>query len=115
MILCFCNWLEKCKELWLKDDPETGKSTMPIGTFTLTPDERRIFLDTLYDLKVPSNFSSNLRRVVNFTSHDLKQCKSHDWHVIMQLVPLFFKHCFVNYKDLRRAIMQISLCFTLLC
>lgn len=71
------------KGLWLKDDSEVGKSTMPIGAFTLNGDERMIFLDTLNNLKVPSNFLSNLRKVVNFTTHDLKQCMSYDWHVIM--------------------------------
>lgn len=85
------------------------------GAFTLTRDERRAFLDTLYELKVPTSFSSNLRKVVNLTAHDLKQCKSYDCHVIMQLLPLLFKHFFSKHKELRRAIMQISLCFDLLC
>jgi hypothetical protein len=103
------------KSLWLKKDPQNGRTVMPDGAFTLTSAERKVFLDTLYELKVPTNFSSNLRRVVNYATHDLKQCKSHDWHVIMQLVPLLFKHCFSKHKELSRAIMQISLVFTLLC
>ena len=74
-----------------------------------------MLLDTIYNLKGPSTFSSNLQRIVNYVTHDLHKCKSHDWHVIMQLVPLLFKHCFSKHKDLRRAIMQISITFSLLC
>lgn len=103
------------KSLWLQKDPKFERTLIPDGAFTLSGDERKVFLDTLFELKIPTSFSSNLRRVVNYTSHDLKQCKSHDWHVIMQLVPLLFKHCFSKYKELKRAIMQISLCFSLLC
>ena len=88
---------------------------IPDGAFSLTTLERKHLLDTLYELKVPTNYSSNLHRVVNYAIHELKQCKSHDWHVIMQLIPLLFKHCFSEFKELRKAIMQISLCFTLLC
>ena len=74
-----------------------------------------MLLDTIYNLKGPSTFSSNLQRIVNYATHDLHKCKSHDWHVIMQLVPLLFKHCFSKHKDLRRAIMQISITVSLLC
>ena len=103
------------RSLWLKEDPKTGKKIMPVAAFTLSNDERKALLDTLYELKVPSNFSSNLRRIVSYATHDLKGCKSHDWHVIMQLVSLLFGYCFSKHKDLWKAIMQISLCFNLLC
>ena len=103
------------RSLWPKEDPETGKTKLPPGAFSLSSNERNVFLDTLYELNVPLNFSFNLHKCVSHATHDLKQCKSHDWHVIMQLVPLLFGHCFSKNKDLRKAIMQISLCFNLLC
>ena len=101
-------------QLWLKEDSR-GSTIIPPGAFTLTSGENKVLLDTIYNLKGPSNFSSNLQRIVNYDTHDLHKCKSHDWHVIMQLVPLLFKHCFSKHKDLRRAIMQISITFSLLC
>ena len=101
-------------QLWLKEDSR-GRTIIPPGAFTLTSEERKVLLDTIYNLKGPSTFSSNLQRIVNYATHDLHKCKSHDWHVIMQLVPLLFKHCFSKHKDLRRAIMQISITLSLLC
>ena len=58
--------------LWLKDDARTGMKIMPVADFTLSNDERKVLLDTLYELKVPSNFSSNFRRIVSYATHDLK-------------------------------------------
>lgn len=98
------------KDLWITED-----GLMPVAPFTLNSEDRKVFLDTLYELKLPTNLCSNLRRVVNYQTHDLRRCKSHDWHVIMQLLPLLFKHCFSEHKELRKAICQISLCFSLLC
>jgi len=73
---------------------------MPVASYTLSIEGRNMFLETLKGLKVPSNFSSNLRRIVCDVTKDLKKCKSHDWHVIMQLIPLLFGHCFSEHKDL---------------
>jgi len=101
-------------QLWLKEDSRK-RTIIPPGAFTLTSEERKVLLDTIYNLKVPSNFSSNLQRIVNYATHYLHKCKSHNWHVIMQLVPLLFRHGFSKHKDLRRDIMKISIFFSLLC
>ena len=53
------------RSLWLKEDPKTGKKIMSVAAYTLTNEERKVLLDTLYELKVPSYFSSNLRRIVS--------------------------------------------------
>ena len=60
------------RSLWIKEDPKSGRKIMPIAAFTLSNDERKVLLDTLYELKVPSYFSSNLHRIMSYTTHDLK-------------------------------------------
>ncbi|XP_026433102.1 uncharacterized protein LOC113330515 [Papaver somniferum] len=47
------------KRLWLKEDDNTGKTTMEDGSFALTKDEKVAFCTVLKNLRVPSNFCSN--------------------------------------------------------
>ena len=56
-------------QLWLKEDSR-GRTIIPPSAFTLTSGERKVLLDTIYNLKGSSPFSSNLQRIVNYATHD---------------------------------------------
>ncbi|XP_026383727.1 uncharacterized protein LOC113279240 [Papaver somniferum] len=77
------------KKLRLKVDEVTSKTTMEDGTFAMTKKEKVVFCTVLKNLKVPSGFSSNLRSSVSVDPPEIKNFKSHDYHVVMQhLFPL---------------------------
>ncbi|XP_026410872.1 uncharacterized protein LOC113306110 [Papaver somniferum] len=104
------------KRLWLKEDDNTGKTTMEDGSFSLTKDEKVAFCTVLNTLRVPSNFCSNLRNNVGINPPELKNLKSHDYHVMMQsLFPLLVHTATSFPKDLRVALLRISLFFNILC
>ncbi|XP_026448013.1 uncharacterized protein LOC113348456 [Papaver somniferum] len=102
------------KRLWLKEDENTGKTTME--SFALTKDEKVAFCTVLKNLRVPSNFCSNLCNNVGINPPELKNLKSHDYHVMMQsLFPLLVHTATLFPKDLRVALLRISLFFNILC
>ena len=104
------------QKLWVIEDPETSKVTIPNATFTLSKEEKIRFCTVLKNLKVPSKFSSNFHNNVSINPPELKNMKSHDYHVIMQhLLPVLLQHCFPQHKDLRNAIHRISLFYNILC
>ncbi|XP_026445224.1 uncharacterized protein LOC113345758 isoform X2 [Papaver somniferum] len=104
------------KKLWLKVDEVTGKTTMEDGTFAMTKKEKVAFCIVLKNLKVPSRFSSNLRSSVIIDPLELKNFKSHDYHVVMQHLFLLLVHTATSLpKDLRVALHRISLFFRILC
>ncbi|XP_026459461.1 uncharacterized protein LOC113360133 [Papaver somniferum] len=114
-----CKYMEAMgikKRLWLKEDDNTGKTTMEDGSFALTKDEKVAFCTVLKNLRVPSNFCSNLRNNVGINPPELKNLKSHDYHVMMQsLFPLLVHTATSFPKDLRVALLRISLFFNILC
>ncbi|XP_026420666.1 uncharacterized protein LOC113316735 [Papaver somniferum] len=104
------------KRLWLKEDDNTGNTTMEDGSFALTKDEKVAFCTVLKNLRVPSNFCSNLRNNVGINPPELNNLKSHDYHVMMQsLFPLLVHTATSFPKDLRVSLLRISLFFNILC
>ena len=104
------------QKLWVIEDHETNKITIPEATFTLNKEEKIRFCTILKNMKVPSKFSSNFHNNVNVNPLELTNMKSHDYHAIMQqLLPVLLQHCYPQHKDLRNAIHRISLFFNILC
>ena len=57
--------------------------------------KKTIILKPLHDLKVSFGFSSNWSNIVKEDSMDLKNMKSHDYHILMQhLLPILIQHEF---------------------
>ncbi|XP_026436586.1 uncharacterized protein LOC113334575 [Papaver somniferum] len=103
------------KKLWLKKDDVTGKTSMENGTFSLTKREKVFFCSILKNLRVPSRFSSNLRNCINVNPPELKNFKSHDYHVVMQhLLPLLIHTANSLPKELRVSLLRISIFFNVL-
>lgn len=105
------------KKMWLgAADPKTGKTTIEDGTFAMTKNEKIQFCTTLKNLSVPTGFSSNLRSIVSITPPELKNFKSHDYHVVMQNLLQILVHLATSLpKDLRIALLRISIFFKILC
>jgi hypothetical protein len=83
------NAREDLKELCIRpelyaEETETG-TNLPVAATTLSKAERKEFCQFLHDLRVPSGYSSNYKRLV--LVKDMKMnfnlMKSHDYHVLM--------------------------------
>jgi hypothetical protein len=89
------NVREDLKELGIRlelypEETETG-ANLPVAVTTLSKAKRKEFCQFLHDLKVPSGYSSNFKRLVSVK--DMKMnftlMKSHDCHVLMTtLLPI---------------------------
>ena len=53
------------------------------ASYALTKEEKEIFFECLLSMKVPSDFSSNIKGIINMAEKKFQNLKSHDCHVIM--------------------------------
>jgi hypothetical protein len=59
------------------------------ASYALTKEEKEIFFEALFNIKVPSGFSSNIKGIINMAEKKFQNLKSHDCHVLMtQLLPI---------------------------
>jgi hypothetical protein len=68
--------------LWLDDLVE--RTELPTSCITLSKHERKEFCGFMKNVKVPSDYSTNVSRLISFP--DLKVApgvKSHDYHVLL--------------------------------
>lgn len=104
------------KKYWVTQ--VNGKRVMPQGIFWLRKEERKLFIQTLQNLSVPAGFSGNWSNIVKGDCVDLKQMKSHDYHILMQhLLPVLIQHAYRdgNRKEARSIITTICTFFGALC
>ncbi|XP_026459726.1 uncharacterized protein LOC113360430 [Papaver somniferum] len=57
---------------------------LPAACYTLTTEEKDIFLETLFELRVPEGYCSDFSTLVNLKERKLIGLKSHDYHMLMQ-------------------------------
>lgn len=85
------------KELWAEEEesPEDKNGFVTVTTrfnpacYNLSKDELHRVCECFRGIKVPSNYSSNIKRLVHMKSRQLVGMKSHDCHVIItQLLPV---------------------------
>lgn len=104
------------KRYWLSN--KNGERGAKPGLFWLKDDEKKMFFQSLRNLKVPIGFSSNWSNVVKADSLDLKGLKSHDYHILMQhLLPMLIQHAYRDgfRKEARSIIKSICTFFGALC
>ena len=68
-----------------------GKNKLPVASWTLQKDEKEKIYSFSDELKVPTGYSSNIKRLVNTKElkFNMSCMKAHDCHVIMtQLLPI---------------------------
>jgi hypothetical protein len=59
------------------------------GSYALTKEEKEIFFEALFSIKVPSGFSLNIKGIINMAEKKFQNLKSHDCHMLMtQLLPI---------------------------
>ncbi|XP_057252022.1 uncharacterized protein LOC130592009 [Beta vulgaris subsp. vulgaris] len=114
--------MEKLKirpHLWpkVKEEAKKGKGTttyLPPACYTLSRKEKRLFCECLYGIKVPTRYSSNMRRLVSMTDMKLIGLKSHDCHVMMQVfLPIAIRE--ILPKHVRLAITRFCSFFNTIC
>lgn len=103
-----------------KDTPEAredqehhkGRDDMHPGQFqgrasyALTKEEKEIFFEVLFSIKVPTGFSSNIKGIVNMKDKKFQNLKSHDCHVLMtQLLPVALRG--ILPENVRVAIVKV--------
>jgi hypothetical protein len=93
-------------ELYAKEI-ETG-TNLPVAATTLSKAERKEFCQFLHDLKVPSGYSSNFKRLVSVKMNF--NLKSHDCHVLMiTLLPIALRG--IKTELVRDAVTSLCLFF----
>ena len=68
---------------------DKGHHYLGPACYTLSKEEKQSMFDCLNSIKVPSGYSSNIKRLLNLKEKKFAHVKSHDCHVLMtQLIPV---------------------------
>jgi hypothetical protein len=110
------NAREDIKELGIRpefygEETETG-TNLPVAATTLSKAERIEFCQSLHDLKVPSCYSSNFKRLVSVKDMEMNfnLMKSYDCHVLMTvLLPVALRG--IKRELVRDTVMSLCLFF----
>lgn len=110
--------LKMRSKLWPQEmKTRKGKGTtsyLPPACYTLSKEEKRIFCECLYGIKVPSGYCSSVRKLVSMTDLKLVGMKSHDCHVMMQVfLPITIRR--ILPKHVRHAITRLWFFFNTIC
>jgi hypothetical protein len=88
-----------------RDGMHPGQFQGP-ASYALTKEEKEIFFEVLFSIKVPTGFSSNIKGIVNMKEKKFQNLKSHDCHVLMtQLLPVALRGLLP--ENVRLAIVKI--------
>lgn len=91
-----------------------SKTIVPSACFSLSKEEKSIFLKLLKSIKVPDGYAANISRCVHLKDRKIIGLKSHDNHILMQqLLPLALRS--VLPKNVSCALMELSGFFRDLC
>ncbi|XP_061363146.1 uncharacterized protein LOC133306783 [Gastrolobium bilobum] len=97
------------QDLWPLED---GKF-LPL-LFTMTREQRKIFLTTLKNVKMPDGYSSNISRCIDDKNGKIFGLKSHDCHIIIQhLLPIAIRY--VLPDAVTAVLVELSAFFKELC
>ncbi|KAL0325577.1 UNVERIFIED_CONTAM: hypothetical protein Sradi_5127000 [Sesamum radiatum] len=87
---------------------------MPLASYTLSHDQKKIFCDFLSSVKFPDGFASNISRCVKEKKLTISGLKSHDCHVLLQrLLPLATRGYL--HKEVYEILLELSDFFRKLC
>jgi hypothetical protein len=71
------------------EDRPNGKHYLPPASYSLTPEEKKALCKCLRGVRVPTDYSSNIKNLVSMKDLKLIGMKSHDCHVMMtQMLPI---------------------------
>ncbi|XXG73349.1 hypothetical protein AAC387_Pa07g2283 [Persea americana] len=93
---------------------ESNKAYMPPAQYTMSKDEKDVFLSVLKGVKVSDGYCSNIAKRVNMKERTLQGLKSHDNHIlIQQLLPISIRNCLP--KNVAAQLIEVSNFFRQLC
>ena len=108
-------WMGIREELWpieeeKPDENKKGERTIYTrckpACYSMSKAELHRMCECLHGIKVPSNYSSNIKKLVDIKSHKLVGMKSHDCHVILtQLLPVAIRGCMEPW--VRETVMKL--------
>jgi hypothetical protein len=76
------------------------------SSYALTKEEKEIFFEVLFGIKVPTGFSSNIKGIVNLKDKKIQNLKSHDCHVLMtQLLSVALRG--ILPENIRLAVVKV--------
>ncbi|KAJ0508051.1 putative Transposase-associated domain-containing protein [Helianthus annuus] len=83
---------------------------LPPACYTMSKAEKEKFCKCLHDIKVPSNYSANIKRLVSMKDRKLLGMKSHDCHVLMtHMIPIAIRGLLPD--NIRHTITKLCLFF----
>lgn len=90
------------------------KAYMPPAQFTMSKEEKKIFLKVLKEVRVPDGYASNISRRVRLDDTSIGGLKSHDNHILMQqLIPIAIRKALP--KNVVEPLIELGNCFRQLC
>lgn len=106
------------EELGIKTElisqPKGKGHYLPPAIYTLNSEEKRMFYDTLSNIKVPDGYSSNFKNLVSDDNSKMNGLKSNDCHVLMQQILPFAIKGVLDVK-VRKTIISLCHFFNELC
>ncbi|XP_031090937.1 uncharacterized protein LOC115995929 [Ipomoea triloba] len=101
-------------EMGIRDQLEPqhsgNRAYLPPACYTLSKKEKKSFCSCLNSIKVPSGYSSNIKKLVSMNDLKLVGMKSHDCHVLMQhMLPVAIRGILPNH--VRQTITKICYFF----
>ena len=98
----------------LQTQPRGKRTWLPPACYTMNTVEKRLFYETLSNIKVPDGYCSNFRNLVSDDVSSMNGLKSNDCHVLMQqLLPFAIKG--VLHVKVRKTIISLCHFFNELC
>ncbi|KAK1410808.1 hypothetical protein QVD17_37348 [Tagetes erecta] len=83
---------------------------LPPACYNTSKEERKQFCQCLHDIKVPSSYSANIKRLVSMKDSKLIGMKSHDCHVLMtHMIPIAIRGLLPDH--VRHTITKLCLFF----
>ncbi|XP_071688248.1 uncharacterized protein [Rutidosis leptorrhynchoides] len=100
-------------ELHPKDIDGRSTKFLPPACYTMSKVEETKFCQCLHGIKVPSGYSTNIRKLVSMKDLKLLGMKSHDCHVLMtQMIPIAIRGILPN--RIRHTITKLCLFFNMI-
>ncbi|KAM1164329.1 hypothetical protein ACFX13_024504 [Malus domestica] len=92
----------------------SNKAYLAPACFTMTKDNKDVFLKVLIEVKVPDGYASNISRHVHMKERSIWDLKSHDHHILMQqLLPIAAHRALP--KNVVEALIEFTNFFRQLC
>jgi len=69
--------------LWPIAKRKEGEFTLLVAPYVLQLEEKKTFIHIIEELKIPTSYSSTLKKRIHMGTSKLKGLKAHDYHVLM--------------------------------